>query len=236
MGRAFEFRKARKMKRWASMAKTFTRIGKDIVIAVKEGGPSPETNAKLRVVIQNAKTANMPKDNIQRAIKNASEKNNENYKEIVLEGYGPHGIAVIVDCTTDNNNRTVANIRSYFNKTKGNLGINGSVEYLFDKFCVFKIVMCPEHEELELELIDYGLEEMVIDDEENEIIIYAKFESFGEIQTILEKKNIEIKSSEIEKLPKKTIDLDQEKKEEFESFLEMCDEDNDVQKIHHNCS
>ena len=236
MGRAFEFRKARKMKRWSSMAKTFTRIGKDIVIAVKEGGPNPETNSKLRAVIQNAKTANMPKDNIQRAIKNASEKNTENYKEIVLEGYGPHGIAVIVDCTTDNNNRTVANIRSYFNKTNGNLGTNGSVEYLFDKLCVFRIVMFEEYEELELELIDYGLEELVIDNEENEIIIYAKFESFGEIQTILEEKNIEIKSSEIEKLPKNTIDLDQEKKEEFESFLEMCDEDDDVQKIHHNCS
>ena len=188
MGRAFEFRKARKMKRWSSMAKTFTRIGKDIVIAVKEGGPNPETNSKLRAVIQNAKTANMPKDNIQRAIKNASEKNTENYKEIVLEGYGPHGIAVIVDCTTDNNNRTVANIRSYFNKTNGNLGTNGSVEYLFDKLCVFRIVMFEEYEELELELIDYGLEELVIDDEEKEIIIYAKFESFGEIQNILEEK------------------------------------------------
>ena len=236
MGRAFEFRKARKMKRWSSMAKTFTRIGKDIVIAVKEGGPNPETNSKLRAVIQNAKTANMPKDNIQRAIKNASEKNTENYKEIVLEGYGPHGIAVIVDCTTDNNNRTVANIRSYFNKTNGNLGTNGSVEYLFDKLCVFRIVMFEEYEELELELIDYGLEDLVIDDEEKEIIIYAKFESFGEIQNILEEKNIEIKSSEIEKLPKNTIDLDQEKKGEFESFLEMCDEDDDVQKIHHNCN
>ena len=130
----------------------------------------------------------------------------------------------------------LANIRSYFNKTNGNLGTNGSVEYLFDKLCVFRIVMFEEYEELELELIDYGLEELVIDDEEKEIIIYAKFESFGEIQNILEEKNIEIKSSDIEKLPKNTINLDQEKKGEFESFLEMCDEDDDVQKIHHNCS
>ena len=236
MGRAFEFRKARKMKRWSSMAKTFTRIGKDIVIAVKDGGPNPDTNSKLRAVIQNAKTANMPKDNIQRAIKNASEKNTENYKEIVLEGYGPHGIAVIVDCTTDNNNRTVANVRSYFNKTSGNLGTNGSVEYLFEKLCVFRVEMIENHEELEFELIDYGLEELVVDKEENEIIIYAAFESFGEIQSILENKKIEIKSSEVEKLPKNTIVLDEKKKSEFENFLEMCEQDDDVQKIHHNCS
>ena len=236
MGRAFEFRKARKMKRCSAMSKAFTRIGKDIVIAVKEGGPDPDSNSKLRAVIQNAKSVNMPKDNIDRAIKRASDKSLGNYKEILFEGYAPYGVAILVETATDNNTRAVANIRSYFNKTNGNLGTNGSVEYLFDKLCVFRIVMFEEYEELELELIDYGLEELVIDDEENEIIIYAKFESFGEIQTILEEKNIEIKSSEIEKLPKNTIDLDQEKKGEFESFLEMCDEDDDVQKIHHNCS
>jgi len=236
MGRAFEFRKARKMKRWSAMSKAFTRIGKDIVIAVKEGGPDPDSNSKLRAVIQNAKSVNMPKDNIDRAIKRASDKSLGNYKEILFEGYAPYGVAILVETATDNNTRTVANIRSYFNKTNGNLGTNGSVEYLFDKLCVFRIVMFEEYEELELELIDYGLEELVIDDEENEIIIYAKFESFAEIQTILEEKNIEIKSSEIEKLPKNTIDLDQEKKGEFESFLEMCDEDDDVQKIHHNCN
>lgn len=236
MGRAFEFRKARKMKRWSAMSKAFTRIGKDIVIAVKEGGPDPDSNSKLRAVIQNAKSVNMPKDNIDRAIKRASDKSLGNYKEILFEGYAPYGVAILVETATDNNTRTVANIRSYFNKTNGNLGTNGSVEYLFDKLCVFRIVMFEEYEELELELIDYGLEELVIDNEENEIIIYAKFESFGEIQNILEEKNIEIKSSEIEKLPKNTISLDQEKKGEFESFLEMCDEDDDVQKIHHNCS
>ena len=139
MGRAFEFRKARKLKRWSTMAKTFTRIGKDIVVAVKEGGPNPESNSRLRAIIQNAKAANMPKDNILRAIKNASEKNTDNYKEIILEGYGPHGIAVIIDCTTDNNNRTVGNIRSYFNKCNGNLGTNGSVEFMFTRYSVFKI-------------------------------------------------------------------------------------------------
>ena len=234
MGRAFEFRKARKMKRWSSMAKTFTRIGKDIVIAVKDGGSNPETNSKLRAIIQNAKSANMPKENIQRAIKNASEKNTENYKEIILEGYGPHGIAVIIDCTTDNNNRTVANIRSYFNKFKGSLGTNGSVEYLFDKMCVFKIKKLEEIDDLELDLIDYGLEEIVIDEETKDIIIYAGFDSFGDIQNQLEKKEIEIISSEIEKIPKNTISISEFQRTDFENFIQMCEEDDDVQKIHHN--
>ena len=234
MGRAFEFRKARKMKRWSSMAKTFTRIGKDIVIAVKDGGSNPETNSKLRAIIQNAKSANMPKENIQRAIKNASEKNTENYREIVLEGYGPHGIAVIIDCTTDNNNRTVANIRSYFNKCKGSLGTNGSVEYLFDKMCVFKIKKLEEIDDLELNLIDYGLEEIVIDEDTKDIIIYAGFDSFGDIQNELEKKEIEIISSEIEKIPKNTINISKVQRTDFENFIQMCEEDDDVQKIHHN--
>ena len=234
MGRAFEFRKARKMKRWSSMAKTFTRIGKDIVIAVKDGGSNPETNSKLRAIIQNAKSANMPKENIQRAIKNASEKNTENYKEIVLEGYGPHGIAVIIDCTTDNNNRTVANIRSYFNKCKGSLGTNGSVEYLFDKMCVFKIKKLEEIDHLELDLIDCGLEEIVIDEDTKDVIIYAGFDSFGDIQNELEKKEIEIISSEIEKIPKNTINISEVQRTDFENFIQMCEEDDDVQKIHHN--
>jgi YebC/PmpR family DNA-binding regulatory protein len=234
MGRAFEFRKARKMKRWSSMAKTFTRIGKDIVIAVKDGGYNPETNSKLRAVIQNAKSANMPKENIQRAIKNASEKNTENYKEIVLEGYGPHGIAIIIDCTTDNNNRTVANIRSYFNKCKGSLGTNGSVEYLFDKMCVFKIKKLEEIDNLELDLIDCGLEEIVIDEDTKDVIIYAGFDSFGDIQNELEKKEIEIISSEIEKIPKNTINISEVQRSDFENFIQMCEEDDDVQKIHHN--
>ena len=234
MGRAFEFRKARKMKRWSSMAKTFTRIGKDIVIAVKDGGSNPETNSKLRAIIQNAKSANMPKENIQRAIKNASEKNTENYKEIVLEGYGPHGIAVIIDCTTDNNNRTVANIRSYFNKCKGSLGTNGSVEYLFDKMCVFKIKKLEEIDDLELDLIDYGMEEIVIDENTKDIIIYAGFDSFGDIQNELEKKEIEIISSEIEKIPKNTINISEVQRTDFENFIQMCEEDDDVQQIHHN--
>ena len=156
MGRAFEFRKARKMKRWSAMAKTFTRIGKDIVMAVKEGGSSPESNSKLRAVIQNAKAANMPKDNIERAIKRASDKSTGNFKEILFEGYGPCGIAIIVETASDNNNRTVANIRSYFNKYGGNLGTAGSVEFMFDRVCSFKIKTEIDLEELELNLIDFG--------------------------------------------------------------------------------
>ena len=139
MGRAFEFRKARKMKRWSAMAKTFTRIGKDIVIAVKDGGPDPDNNARLRAVIQNAKAANMPKDNVERAIKKASDKNTENYKEVLFEGYAPFGIAVLVETATDNNNRTVAKVRSYFNKANGNMGTSGSVEFMFDRTCNFRI-------------------------------------------------------------------------------------------------
>ncbi len=234
MGRAFEFRKARKMKRWSSMAKTFTRIGKDIVIAVKEGGSNSETNSKLRAIIQNAKSANMPKENIQRAIKNASEKNTENYKEIVLEGYGPHGVAVIIDCTTDNNNRTVANIRSYFNKFDGNLGTNGSVEYLFDKMCVFKTTIIDKIEDLELDLIDYGLEEIVVENDESELIIYANFDSFGDIQNELEKKEIKIISSDVERIPKTILTINDEQRKEFEAFIQKCEQDDDIQKIHHN--
>ena len=165
MGRAFEFRKARKMKRWSAMAKTFTRIGKDIVMAVKDGGASIETNSKLRAVIQNAKAANMPKDNIERAIKRASDKSTGNFKEILFEGYGPYGIAVIVETASDNNNRTVANIRSYFNKYGGNLGTAGSVEFMFDRVCNFKIKTEINLEELELDFIDFGVDEVLNDED-----------------------------------------------------------------------
>ena len=179
MGRAFEFRKARKMKRWSAMAKTFTRIGKDIVMAVKEGGSSPESNSKLRAVIQNAKAANMPKDNIERAIKRASDKSTGNFKEILFEGYGPSGIAIIVETASDNNNRTVANIRSYFNKYGGNLGTAGSVEFMFDRVCSFKIKTEIDLEELELNLIDFGVDEVLKED--YVLILYFFFENYGRI-------------------------------------------------------
>jgi YebC/PmpR family DNA-binding regulatory protein len=232
MGRAFEFRKARKMKRWSAMAKTFTRIGKDIVMAVKEGGPSPETNSKLRAVIQNAKAANMPKDNIERAIKRASDKSTGNFKEIIFEGYGPYGIAIIVETASDNNNRTVANVRSYFNKYGGNLGTAGSVEFMFDRVCSFKVKTEIDLEELELNFIDFGVDE-VIEDEDG-VLLFSSFENYGAIQKELEKQEIEIISSEFERIPKQNKELDDEKKEEVNILLEKIEEDDDVQNVFHN--
>ena len=228
MGRAFEFRKARKMKRWSAMAKAFTRIGKDIVMAVKEGGPDPDTNSRLRAVIQNAKSVNMPKDNIERAIKRASDKSLGEYKEVLFEGYAPHGIAILIETATDNNNRTVANIRSYFNKCNGNLGTSGSVEFMFDHTCNFKIAAEGlDVEELELEFIDYGAEEVFQD--EDEIFIYAPFESFGAIQSALEEKGTEILSSGFERIPQVTKALSPEEAEDVEKLLEKIEEDEDVQ-------
>ena len=232
MGRAFEFRKARKMKRWSAMAKTFTRIGKDIVMAVKDGGPSPESNSKLRAVIQNAKSANMPKENIERAIKKASDKTSENYKEILFEGYGPFGIAIIVETATDNNNRTVANVRSYFNKYEGSLGTAGSVEFMFDRLCHFKIRTDLDVEELELDLIDFGIDEVIID--ENEILIYSSFENYGIIQKELEFRKINIISSEFERIPKQFKTLSEEKKDKVNVLIEKIEEDDDVQNVFHN--
>ncbi|MCH1558388.1 MAG: YebC/PmpR family DNA-binding transcriptional regulator [Flavobacteriaceae bacterium] len=232
MGRAFEFRKARKMKRWSAMAKTFTRIGKDIVMAVKEGGASPETNSKLRAVIQNAKAANMPKENIERAIKRASDKSTGDFKEIIFEGYGPYGIAIIVETASDNNNRTVANIRSYFNKYGGNLGTAGSVEFMFDRVCSFKINTEIDLEELELNLIDFGVEE-VLKEQEN-VLIYSDFENYGQIQRELENQGIKIISSEFERIPNQFKNLDDEKKEEVNTLIENIEEDDDVQNVFHN--
>jgi YebC/PmpR family DNA-binding regulatory protein len=232
MGRAFEFRKARKMKRWSAMAKAFTRIGKDIVMAVKEGGPDPDTNSRLRAVIQNAKSVNMPKDNIERAIKRASDKSQGDYKIVLFEGYAPHGIAVLVETATDNNNRTVANVRSYFNKCDGNLGTSGSVEFMFDHTCNFRIAKDNlDAEELELELIDFGAEE-VFEDEDG-IIIYAPFEAFGSLQKELEGRDIEIISSGFEYIPQVTKQLSSEEAADVEKLLEKLEEDDDVQHVYH---
>lgn len=232
MGRAFEFRKARKMKRWSAMAKAFTRIGKDIVMAVKEGGPDPDTNAKLRAVIQNAKSVNMPKDNIERAIKRASDKSQGDYKMVLFEGYAPHGIAVLVETATDNNNRTVANIRSHFNKCDGNLGTSGSVEFMFDHTCNFRINSEGiDPEELELELIDFGAEEVFQD--EDGIHIYAPFQNFGAIQKELENREIEIISSGFERIPQVTKSLNEEQTADVEKLLEKLEEDDDVQNVYH---
>ena len=233
MGRAFEFRKARKMKRWSAMAKTFTRIGKDIVMAVKDGGPDPINNSRLRAVIQNAKAANMPKDNVERAIKKASDKSSENYKEILFEGYGPHGVAILVETTSDNNNRTVANIRSYFNKANGNLGTSGSVEFMFERTCNFRLdknIFDPE--ELELEFIDHGVEEVFID--EDGILLYGPFENYGKIQKELENRNIEILSSGFERIPTLIKKIKKEEQEEVEKLIENIEEDDDVQNVYHS--
>ncbi|MFD1061645.1 YebC/PmpR family DNA-binding transcriptional regulator [Winogradskyella litorisediminis] len=241
MGRAFEFRKARKMKRWSAMSKAFTRIGKDIVMAVKEGGPDPDSNSRLRAVIQNAKSINMPKDNIERAIKRASDKSQGDFKEVIFEGYAQHGIAVLVETATDNNTRTVANVRSYFNKTDGSLGTSGSVVFMFDHTCNFKIKGDDlDLEELELELIDFGVEEIFEDTDEDEdgntiesVMIYAPFESFGKIQAYLEENNIEIISSGFERIPQVTKKLTEEQAADVEKLLEKLEEDDDVQNVYH---
>lgn len=232
MGRAFEFRKARKMKRWSAMSKAFTRIGKDIVMAVKEGGPDPDSNSRLRAVIQNAKSVNMPKDNIERAIKRASDKSQGDFKEVLFEGYAPHGIAILIETATDNNTRTVANIRSYFNKCDGSLGTSGSVEFMFDHTCNFRInAEGIDPEEIELDMIDFGAEEVFVDDDG--ILIYAPFESFGAIQKELESRNIEILSSGFERIPQITKELSPEEAEDVEKLLEKIEQDDDVQNVYH---
>jgi len=233
MGRAFEFRKERKMKRWSKMAKQFTRIGKDIAMAVKESGPDPETNSRLRAVIQNAKAVNMPKENVERAIKKASSKDSgEDYKEAIFEGYGPHGIAILIETASDNNNRTVANLRSYFTKCNGSLGTSGSVEFMFEHKCHFKIPATDQDlEELELELIDYGVEEVFAD--EDGVLIYGPFESFGAIQKALEEKGTEIISSGFERIPNTTKKLTEEQEVDMDKLLEKIEDDDDVQNVYH---
>ncbi|TXD84840.1 YebC/PmpR family DNA-binding transcriptional regulator [Subsaximicrobium wynnwilliamsii] len=232
MGRAFEFRKARKMKRWSAMSKAFTRIGKDIVMAVKEGGPDPDANSRLRAVIQNAKSVNMPKDTIDRAIKRASDKSQGDYKEVVFEGYAPHGIAILVETATDNNTRTVANVRACFNKCDGSMGVSGSVVFMFDHSCNFRIhAEGLDPEELELEFIDFGAEEVFADDDG--ILIYAPFESFGAIQSELESREIEILSSGFEYIPQVTKSLSAEEIVDVEKLLERLEEDDDVQNVYH---
>ena len=232
MGRAFEFRKARKMKRWGQMSKTFTKIGREISKAVKDGGPNPDTNSRLRVIIQNAKAANMPKDNVERAIKKASEKNTENWEERVYEGYAQFGIAILVETLTDNSTRTVANVRAAFNKCDGTLGTTGSLDFAFERKCMFKIDAGEiDVEEFEFDMIDHGGEE--IDKDENEIIIYGQFSDFGNIQSALDEKNIEIKEANLERVPLETKELTDEQEEEVNKLIERLEEDDDVQSVFH---
>ena len=233
MGRAFEFRKARKMKRWGKMAVTFTRIGKEISIAVKEGGPDPENNSRLRMAIKNAKSENMPKDRIDAAIKKASDKDSSNYEEILYEGKGPFGLSLMIETATDNINRTVANIRAIFNRNNGELGTSGSQEFNFDRKCIFTINLKENDiEELELELIDFGLEE--IEQVEDETLIYTAFTDFGNMQKGLEELDIEIVSVDIERIPHHTITLNDAQKDEVNLLVEKLEEDEDVQNVFHN--
>lgn len=218
------------------MAKTFARLNKDIIIAIREGNSAdPEMNPRLRAVIQNCRAANMPKDNVERAIKKATDKDTSDYKQVTFEGYGPHGIAVFVETATDNNNRTVANVRSYFNKYGGSLGTTGSVEFMFDHVCFFKIKgEGIDAEELELELIDFGAEDVGVD--EDTIMIYGPFESFGGLQKKLEEDGREIIESGLDRIPTTTKELDAEATAEVEKLLEKIEEDDDVQNVFHTMS
>ena len=234
MGRAFEYRKATKLKRWGNMARVFTKLGKQITIAVREGGPEADTNPRLRVLIQQSKKENMPKENVERAIKKAISKDEADYKEMLYEGYGPNGIAIVVETATDNPTRTVANVRSYFNRNGGSLGTTGSLQFLFDHKCVFKIA--PKDgvslEDLELELIDFGVDELV-EDEEN-IILYGDFQFYSSIQKYLEENGFEIFSAEFERIPNDMKELDDEQKAQVMKLLDKIEDDEDVQNVFHN--
>lgn len=234
MGRAFEYRKARKMKRWGNMARVFTKLGKEITMAVKASGPDPETNPRLRVLMQTAKKENMPKDNVERAIKKASSKDFTDYKEMNYEGYGPFGIAVFVETATDNTTRTVANVRSYFTKVGGSLGTSGSLEFLFEHKCIFHVVAKEgaDLESLELELIDYGVDE--IEAEENEIVLSGAFSQNSAIQSYLEEAGYEITSVEFVRIPNDTKDVTPEQRETIQKLLDKLEEDEDVQNVFHN--
>jgi len=238
MGRIFEVRKHTMFARWDRMAKQFTRIGKEIAIAVKAGGPDPNTNPALRRCYQNAKSVNMPKDRVDAAVKRAMGKDMANYEEVLFEGYAPHGVAILVETATDNNTRTVANIRSLFNKGNGNLGTNGSVSFQFKKMGVFKLK--PEglsQEDLELELIDHGLEEMGEGTGENNepvLVLRAAFNDFGNMQKALESKNITPISAESEWIPVTTVELPESQAQEVLKLVDKIEQDDDVQKVFHN--
>ena len=240
MGRAFEYRKATKLKRWGHMARTFTKLGKEIAIAVKAGGPEPENNPRLRAIIATCKKENMPKDNITRAIKNAMGKDQSEYKEVPYEGYGPHGIAIFVDALTDNTTRTVADVRSVFNKFNGNLGTQGSLSFLFDHKCVFtfKKKVDLDMDDLILELIDYGVDDEFDSDTDEdgteEITIYGDPKSFGDIQKYLEDNGFEITSAEFTRIPTDLKDVTPEQRETIDKMVEKLEDFDDVQNVYTN--
>ena len=216
------------------MAKVFTRLGREITMAAKTGGPDPSTNSKLRLLIHNARAENMPKENVERAIKRAFEKNTSEYKEVVFEGYAPHGVAVVIEAATDNNQRTVANIRSYFNKFNGTLGTQGMLDFIFERKCRFTIGKKENInlEELELELIDFDADEIF--EEDDTIFIYANFQSFGPLQKYLEENSFDIKEFKLERIPNDMKTISEEQKAEVEKLLERIEEDDDVTNVYHN--
>lgn len=241
MGRAFEYRKATKFARWDKMAKAFTKAGRDISIAVKAGGPDPDTNAVLRRAIQNAKSVQMPKDRIEAAIKKASDKDTSNFDEVTYEGMAPHGVAIIVDTATDNTTRTVANVRAAFNKKNGSLGTQGMHDFIFDKKAVFRIKAegIEDIEELELELIDYGLEKIEKvepqEDVEGEFYdLYAGFTDFGNLQQGLEDKKLNVEKSELQRIPTILKELDEEQMDEVLDLVDRLEQLDDVQSVYHN--
>jgi YebC/PmpR family DNA-binding regulatory protein len=235
MGRAFEYRKARKMKRWAGMAKAFTKVGREINIAIKEGGPDPDYNPRLRLAIANAKAVNMPKANVDAAIKRATDKDSTNYDEVTFEGYGPHGIAIIVEATSDNNNRTVANIRHVFSKYGGSLGVNGSVDYMFTRKGEFRVKqedLKQDLDEIELELIDAGLDS--VEQDEDEVVFYTAYEDFGQFQQGLEERDIEVDNAALVRIPSHTKTLSDSEAEAVIKLIDMLEEDDDVANVFHN--
>lgn len=234
MGRAFEYRKARKMKRWGNMARTFTRIGREIEIAVKAGGPDPSANLRLRLLMQTAKSESMPKENVERAIKRATSKDTSDYKEVVYDGKGPHGVAIVVETATDNPTRTVANIRAAFVRGKGELGTMGMNDFLFERKCTFTVAWQEgiDMDELELELIDCDIDEVFRD--EDEIVVSADFKNYGPISKFLEDKGLEIKSFKFERIPLTLRELSPEEQEDVNGLLERLENDDDVVNVFHN--
>lgn len=233
MGRIFEKRKHTMFARYDRMAKAFTRIGREIAIAVKSGGPNPDNNPHLRMAMQNARGANMPKEKVEAAIKRASSKDEKNFEELTYEGYGPYGVAILIEAATDNPTRTVANVRMYFSKGEGTLGKTGSLDFLFERKGVFKIEKGTLNvEDLELELIDHGLEDLAVDD--NEIYIYTAFTDFGAMSKALEEKGYTVISAGKQRIPRTLVELNEAQQENIIKLVESLEQDDDIQHVYHN--
>jgi YebC/PmpR family DNA-binding regulatory protein len=234
MGRAFEYRRAAKEKRWDKMSKLFPKLGKAITMAAKEGGDDPAMNGKLRTAIQNAKSENMPKDNIEAAIKRATQKDIASFSEIIYEGKGPHGVLVVVECATDNPTRTVANVKSYFNKAGGAVVPNGSLDFMFNRKSVFELIKTDEldTDELELALIDAGCEEIEV--EEDKVFVYGDYTAFGTLAKALEDLSIEVQKSNLQRIPTSPIELSEEQMADVEKLLDKIEDDDDIQQVFTN--